>query len=82
MTHHSGQQIIKYCTFHLTAVKPITILVNVCLKVIYRMMDTSKPRLEHHNYGSSYPSFHSRFELSDSIHSLRACIPSICRFLY
>ena len=35
MIHHSVQQIIKYSTFHLTAVKPITILVNVCLKVIY-----------------------------------------------
>ncbi len=49
MIHHSVQQIIKYSTFHLTAVKPITILVNVCLKVIYGMMDTSKPGLEHHN---------------------------------
>ncbi len=32
MIHHSVQQIIKYSTFHLTAVKPITILVNVCLE--------------------------------------------------
>ena len=34
MVNHFSWQVIEYSFFHLTAVEPIAILVDICLKII------------------------------------------------